>query len=191
MLGPYNSYRGGTGMGYRGGYGGGGMSRTTVVGAIAVVLILALGGTTVYLLTTRNSDETGTCSSVQSQLDAANAEIETLRGQLDSIASGGGGGGGGGGVEKFVNQKTGFFGAPMWIFLVIGGVIAAIVFIRVAGKPLSRAIKAGGDGFAATVRSFTGGPPPLTNVVPLTAHPEIPAGTPVFAAHPGKRGSAP
>ena len=154
---PYNPYRGGTGMGYRGGYGGGGMSRTTVVGAIAVVLILALGGTTVYLLTTRNSDESGNCSSVQSQLDAANAEIETLRGQLDSIASGGGGGGGGG-VEKFVKQKTGFFGAPMWIFLVIGGAIAAIVFIRVAGKPLSRAIKAGGDGVAATFRSFTSGP---------------------------------
>ena len=145
-------YRG-TGMMYRGG--GGGMSRTTVVGAIAVVLILALGGTTVYLLTTRNSDESGDCSFVQSQLDAANAQIETLRGQIDSIARGGGGGGGSG-VEKFVKQKTGFFGAPMWIFLVIGGVFAAILFIRVLGKPLSNTIKGFGEGVATTIRTFTG-----------------------------------
>ena len=179
---PYNNPYRGTGMGYRGGYGGGGMSRTTVVGAIAVVLILALGGTTVYLLTTRNSDESGDCSFVQSQLDAANAQIETLRGQIDSIARGGGGGGGSG-VEKFVKQKTGFFGAPMWIFLVIGGVFAAILFIRVLGKPLSNTIKGFGEGVATTIRTFTGTSAltanPLNPVPPLIHDgQETPMGTP-------------
>ena len=163
-------YRG-TGMMYRGG-GGGGMSTTTAVVGAAVVLILALGGTTVYLLTTRESDESGDCSSVQSQLDAANAQIETLRGQLDSIASGGGGGGG---VEKFIKQKTGFFGAPMWIFLVIGGVFAAIVFIRVLGKPLSRAIKAGGDGLTARIRSALSSTSAAQRLSPANASPVLPA----------------
>ena len=128
-----------------GGYGGYPLSSTTkVVGVIALVLILVLGGSTTYLLFTRGSDDGGdTCAFEKNELQEAKSRIEELEGKLANVGSGGSGGSG------FFTNKTGFFGIPVWVLIVVASVVAFGLFQAYFGQQASRAIR-GAAGYVGT-----------------------------------------
>tara|TARA_B110000858_G_scaffold85548_1_gene98834 strand:- start:55 stop:594 length:540 start_codon:yes stop_codon:yes gene_type:complete len=110
---------------------------TIVMGAISLVLILGLAGSTVYFATNNRTTFKG-CSEIESELtetqkllNKANEEIKTLTNRLETTGDG------------FLKKKSGFFGLPIWIFVLVGTVFALFIFLAYFGPSSSRAIRRG------------------------------------------------
>ena len=127
-------------------YGGGYplSSTTIVVGVIALVLILVLGGLTAYLLYTRGSDDKGdkggdSCAFERGQLQEAQKEIAELKGKHGG----------------FLTKKTGFFGVQIWVLLVAASAVAFLVFQAYFGPAVSRGINNAAGYFGSAVSNVT------------------------------------
>ena len=115
-------------------------SATTVVaGAISVILIIGLAGSTAYFATKNNKTtfEQG-CTEIESVLTTtqgllheANERINQLEVQLENTK------------EGVLKKKSGFFGVPNWILIVCGAVLALFIFLAYFGPSSSRAIRRG------------------------------------------------
>ena len=121
---------------------------TVVTGTIAIFLILGLAGSTTYLFLNRGgscveSDDSELIR-VQGLLDKANQKIEQLEVQLENVKYGG-----------VLNKKTGFFGVRVWILIVCGAVLAAMLFLAYFGSSSSRAIRRGAGAFGNALSRVT------------------------------------
>ena len=117
-------------------------SATTVVaGAIALILIVGLAGSTAYFAIKNNKTtfEKG-CAEIESELTTtqgllteANERIEKLEVQLEDVK----------GEKGILKKKSGFFGVPIWILVMVGTVLALAIFLAYFGPSSSRAIRRG------------------------------------------------